>query len=86
MRQIEVPRATPGNIKDREIFKRDDDYIITSEEENDFFGPTSTNTSEPKQAKLDNGDVLIRMQNHVILHVGGNRFKVSRATLKKAGE
>ena len=85
--QIKVPRATPSNIKDREIFKRDEDAIslITSEEENDFFSPTSTNTSPPKKIKVDNGDVLKRMQNHVILDVGGNRFKVSRATLKKAG-
>ena len=85
--QIKVPRATPSNVKDREIFKRDEDAIslITSEEENDFFGPTSTNTSPPKKVKVYNGDVLKRMQNHVILDVGGNRFKVSRATLKKAG-
>ena len=37
--QIKVPRATPGNVKDREIFKRDEDAIslITSEEKNDSF-------------------------------------------------
>ena len=54
--QIKVPRATPGNLKDREILKRDEDAIslISSEEENYFFGPTSTNTSPPKKAKLDN--------------------------------
>ena len=49
------------------------------------FGSTSTNTSPPKKAKLDNGDVLKRTQNHVILDVGGKRIKTSRATLKKAG-
>ena len=45
----------------------------------------STNTSPPKKAKLDDWDVLKRMQNHVILDVGENRIKISRATLKKAG-
>ena len=49
------------------------------------FGSTSINTNPPKKTKLDNGDVLKRMQNHVILYVGRNIFNVSRAKLKKAG-
>ena len=55
--------ATPGNVKDREMFKRDEVAIslITSEEEILFFGKTSFNTSPPKKAKVDNGDVLKRM-------------------------
>ena len=51
MLQINVPRATPSNVKDREMFKRDEVAIslITSEAENVFFGSTSFNTSPPKK-------------------------------------
>ena len=54
------------------MFKRDAVAIslITSEEEILFFGETSFNTSPPKKAKVDNGDVLKRM-------LGGTDLKAS---------
>ena len=72
MLQIKVPRSTPSNVKDREIFNETRMQYLSLHHRKKI---SSTAQLPPihvyRKAKLDNGDVLERMQNHVILVVGG---------------
>ena len=57
MLQIKVPRATPSNVKDREMFKRDEVAIsrITSEAENVFSAQLHSIQIHLKRLKLTMG-------------------------------
>ena len=69
MLQINVPRATPSNVKDREMFKRDEVAIslITSEAENVFSAQLHSIQIHLKRLKL-----TMRMY---LKECWGNKFK-----------
>lgn len=78
--QIKLPRPTPSNSEGRkkevqEKRKSEDELSLhLSSSEEDFF-------VDNKKPRFE--DILSDMQSHIILDVGGSRFKVSRLSLKK---
>lgn len=78
--KIKLPRPTPSNSAERKKEvqeKRKSEDVLSlhlSYSEADFF-------DDNKKPRFE--DILTEMQSHIILDVGGNRFKVSRLTLKK---
>lgn len=78
--QIKLPRPTPSNSEGRkkevqEKRKSEDELSLhLSSSKEDFF-------VDNKKPRFE--DILSDMQSHIILDVGGSRFKVSRLSLKK---